>query len=46
MVELIGLLGYYAMVAMTLNAFRMPSRKARHSRSRSRRSAEARAGVG
>jgi 4-carboxymuconolactone decarboxylase len=24
MVELVGLLGYYAMVAMTLNAFRMP----------------------
>ena len=24
MVELVGLLGYYAMVAMTLNVFRMP----------------------
>jgi 4-carboxymuconolactone decarboxylase len=24
MVELVGLLGYYSMVAMTLNVFRMP----------------------
>jgi 4-carboxymuconolactone decarboxylase len=24
MVELVGLVGYYAMVAMTLNVFRMP----------------------